>query len=108
MTHQTFKLISTYDLVPVSQQVDHLFRIELFRNIEHEDIYRCRIWAYRHYAIQLALPEPPLVSHDTLPQEVTYLIDDLELITGVKAESEGMVLSRANVAVDKFCKALNE
>lgn len=108
MTHQTFKLISTYDRVPESQQVDHLFRIELFRCLEHVDTYRCRIWAYRYYAIQLALPQPPLVSHDLLPHEVTYLIDDLELITGVKGVSEEQVLARANIAVEKLCEALRE
>lgn len=108
MAHHTFKLISTYDQVPVSQQVDHLFRIELFRSIEHDDIYRCRIWQYRYYAIQLALPKPPLVSHDLLPQEVTYLIDDLDLITGIKAASEALVLSRANIAIEKLCEALSE
>jgi len=36
------------------------------------------------------------------------LIDDLELITGVKGVSEEQVLARANIAVEKLCEALCE
>ena len=106
MMYQTFKLISTYDRVSESKQVDQLFRIEIFQCLERNDTYRCRIWAYRHYAIQLALPQPPLVSHDVLPHEVTYLIDDLELITGVNATTESQILARANIAVEKLYRSL--
>lgn len=106
MANQTFKLISTFDLVPESQQVEHLFRIELFVCVEHPETYRCRIWAFRHYAVELALPQPPLVSHDLLPLEVTYLIDDRELITGMKATAEAEILARANIAVEKLREAL--
>jgi hypothetical protein len=72
MAHQTFKLISTYDLVPDSQQTEHLFRIEIFQGLEQD----------------------------------TYLIDDLELITGITGISESQVLARANAAVEKLCEAL--
>jgi hypothetical protein len=106
MAHQTFKLISSYDLVPDSQQTEDLFRIEIFQSLEQDTTYRCRIWAYRNYAIQLALPQPPLISHDLLPHEVTYMIDDLELITGITGNSESQILARANAAVAKLCEAL--
>ena len=107
MAHRTFKLISTYEKVPDSQQVDDLFRIEIFQCVdEGADMMRCRIWAYRYYSAQLAIPKPTLVSHDIFPQEVTYLLEDedLDFITGIKGLTEAQVLERANAAIEKWCK----
>jgi hypothetical protein len=108
MAHQTFKLISTYDLVADSNQTDRMFRIEVLQAVEVSSLYRCRIWGYRHYAVELALPKPPLMSHDLLPYEVTSMVNDLELISGLTASSEAEVLARAKAEIAMLCEALGD
>lgn len=108
MISQTFKLIATYDIVPESQKVEGLFRVELFQSIDIVELHRVRIWAYRYYSVQLAIPKPPLVSHDLFPQEVTYFMDDEELITGIKCSSEEELIGRAKAAIEKFLEVISE
>jgi hypothetical protein len=48
------------------------------------------------------------MSHDLLPYEVTSMVNDLELISGLTASSEAEVLARAKAEIAMLCEALGD
>ena len=100
MSYRTFRLVRVLELVPVSAATDTIFRVEIFTSAELPAVYRCRIWSYRIYAATLALPSPPLVSHDTQSYEVSSLVRDPELIFGMEARDEDEFVSRVLAEID--------
>ena len=106
MAHTTFKLISTYEHVPDALRFDHLFRVEVFESVTRPDFYRCRIWSYRHYRLNVALDTGGLESHDVLAQDVSVLVEDTELLSGTRAASEDEFLRRAFIEVERLIQLL--
>jgi hypothetical protein len=112
-----FELRGTYELIADYKHTIRPIRIEVFRSLEDEQIYRARVWEQSTYNLYPTFaniaPEGgiknKIFSSDQVNREITLLIaEDPTLITGMECSSEGAFLEYIKDLVAKYEKLLGE
>lgn len=97
MNETLFKLISIYEVILTLGTVERPVRIEIFRSVNGDSIYRARIWVQNTYNLYPTFINTGhngedlhnVHSSDQIDMEITSLIaEDPELITGKHFSSE--------------------
>ncbi len=108
MKHLCFRLLGTYEFVPKSARLESTFRIEVFSNNDTPLLYRCRVWSYRQYRVTLPATSQQTMSHDLQPYDLTHMLSDQLLGTGVSAQSEADFLSLVSAEITEMADWLRE
>jgi len=91
MNKKLFKLVSTYEIMVTLSTIERPVRMEIFKSLEDEPLYRARIWVQNTYNLYPASMNTDdngedwhnVHSSDQIDMEITTLIAEYpELITG--------------------------
>lgn len=97
MKKKLFKLVSTYEVMVTLSTIECPVRMEIFKTLEGESLYRARIWVQNTYNLYPTFMNTDgngedlhnVHSSDQIDMEITTLIaEDTELITGKYYASE--------------------
>jgi len=107
-----FKLNNVYEFFIPMNRTKLLCRIEIFKELDG-DLLRSRVWLQKMYNLYPAEINTNAQGDDThrihssdfLSQDISYILDEIDLTTGILVENEMELVSNVkNQVIELYCR----